>query len=307
MDDRTKPEGAAAERQWKRRLPPWIGVRVPAGAASAAADVRSLLAQSGVRTVCQDAHCPNLPECYGRGTATFMILGAVCTRACGFCAVGTGRPPEPPDADEPARVAAAAARLQLKHVVVTSVTRDDVEDGGATVFAATIAAVRRQCPGATVEVLVPDFQGRAESVRLVLAARPDVFNHNVETVRRLQPLVRPDADYERSLGVLRLAARWEPELTVKSGIMVGLGETDAEVDETLGDLRAAGCALVSIGQYLAPSPAHLPEARFVTEAQFAAYAARARDLGFRGVASGPLVRSSYHAEALYTDTNRSEG
>jgi lipoic acid synthetase len=227
-----------------------------------------------------------------------MILGAICTRHCGFCAVTRGRP-RPPDQDEPQRVAAAAVRLGLKHVVVTSVTRDDLPEGGATMFAATIRAIRRALPAAVIEVLTPDFKGRPRSVDRVLRAKPDVFNHNLETVRRLQSAIRPEADYDRSLRVLRRAAERGNQLRVKSGVMVGLGETDAELFETLADLRAAGCALVTIGQYLAPSLKHVPVARFVSPAEFARCRERALALGFEAVAAGPLVRSSYQAEALY--------
>jgi len=227
-----------------------------------------------------------------------MILGDVCTRECLFCAVKTGAP-SALDADEPRRVAEAAARLHLKHVVVTSVTRDDLPDGGAGHFAAVIRALRQEIPQAKVEVLTPDFQGRERDIAEVLSAQPDVFNHNLETVRRLQKTIRPAADYDRSLAVLRTAAGWTPKVAVKSGLMVGLGETDAEVLAAIADLRAAGCELLTVGQYLAPSKRHHPVKRFVPPATFDAYARAARALGFRNVASGPLVRSSYQAEALH--------
>jgi len=293
------------------RLPPWIRVRLGGGAAAQA--VNDLIGECGLNTVCSGAQCPNKPECFRQGTAAFMILGDTCTRHCRFCAVKAG-PPLPVDSDEPRRVADAAARLNLRHVVVTSVTRDDLSDGGAGVFAATIRAIRERLPDSRVEVLVPDFLGNRGSLDTVLGARPDVFNHNLETVRRLQGVIRPQADYERSLAVLRYAARWRDGaaggggspsgVMVKSGLMVGLGETDVEVREALLDLRAAGCGLVTIGQYLAPSQGHFPVARYVPPEGFAEYARWAREAGFAGVASGPLVRSSYHAGRQYEDSAR---
>jgi len=290
-------------------FPPWLRKRVPTG--GEAARVRALLAELNLETVCAGAHCPNLPECFARGTATFMILGAACTRSCRFCAVPTG-PSGPPRRDEPEVVAEAAARLGLRHVVVTSVTRDDLPDGGAGHFVRTIAALRRRLPEARVEVLVPDFQGRLDAVRAVCDAGPDVFNHNVETVPRLYPSVRPEADYRRSLRVLAAAARESESPTapesrpssdrprvVKSGLMVGLGERDEEVRAVLRDLRDAGCRILTIGQYLAPSRRHVPVARFVEPAEFAAWEAEARRLGFAAVAAGPFVRSSYRADEVF--------
>jgi lipoic acid synthetase len=255
------------------------------------------LADMRVHTVCQSARCPNLGECFGRGNATFMIMGDLCTRDCRFCAVGHGSP-LPLDPDEPRRVAQAARHLHLRHVVITSVTRDDLPDGGAAHFAGTISAVRELLPGARVEVLVPDFQGRENSVITVLAARPDVFNHNVETVPRLYPLVRPQADCRRSLHLLRRAREVAPGLLTKSGFMVGLGETEAEVEALLRDLRGAGVEAVTIGQYLQPTRRHLPVADYIEPAVFERYAYAARSLGFTHVLSGPLVRSSYHAGEL---------
>lgn len=278
------------------RLPPWIRIRV--GAQDSTAAVNQLLSQTALHTVCQGAHCPNQHECFSRGTATFMILGDVCTRDCRFCAVTTGHP-TPLDPGEPERVAEAAAKLGLRHVVVTSVTRDDLPDGGAGHFANTIRALRKRLPTAKIEVLVPDFQERAADMATVLTAGPDVFNHNLETVRRLQRAIRPAADYERSLSVLRFAAAWSPRPTVKSGLMVGLGETDDELFEAMADLRKAGCDLLTIGQYLAPSQRHAPVARFVPPETFDAYAREGTRLGFGGVASGPLVRSSYQADRLF--------
>jgi len=272
--------------------PPWLKVRL--------ADWRSYRATEevvethGLNTVCFSAHCPNIAECWGRGTATFMLLGNVCTRSCGFCAVLSGRPPAY-DPQEPQRVADAIARMDLRFAVLTSVARDDLPDGGAWVFAESIRAIRRKCPGVGVEVLIPDFQGDANALDLVLDAHPDVLNHNVETVRRLQRKVRPSARYERSLGVIRRAA--DRGLTTKSGVMLGLGETNDEVRETLRDLRAHGCEMLTIGQYLPPDEQHLALERYAHPDEFAELGAYARELGFQHVESAPLVRSSYHADA----------
>ena len=277
------------------RLPPWI--RQPLRTDQHYGSVQQVLANLSLHTVCRSAHCPNQQECWNRGTATFMILGDTCTRACQFCNVTTGRPAAP-DPDEPQRLAEAVRRMQLRHVVITRVTRDDLPDGGAAHFAATIAAVRAALPGALIEVLTPDFGGATDALDVVLAARPDVFNHNLETVRRLQPDVRPQANYERSLGVLRHAAAFRPKPAVKSGLMVGLGETDAELLEAFRDLRAAGCELLTVGQYLRPRHGKREVARFVTPEAFVQLEQAARALGFRAVAAGPLVRSSYRAEEL---------
>jgi len=285
-----------------RRYPPWLRKRLPPEAETR--PVRDVLGRLRLETVCQNAACPNLWECFGRGTATFLILGRVCTRACGYCAVSEGVP-GPVDAEEPGRVAEAAAALKLRHVVVTSVTRDDLADGGSAHFAATIAAIReRTANGAnraneapTIEVLTPDFQGREEDILRVVQAGPDVYNHNVETVPRLYPLARPQARYERSLDLLRVVAA-QGGLLTKSGLMVGLGERHEEVLEVMAALREAGCDALTIGQYLRPSAEHLPVERFVPPEEFDAYDAEARALGFRAVAAGPFVRSSYHADAL---------
>lgn len=278
-----------------RRLPKWLipAVRKRPHLAALGRE----LAEMGVHTVCQSARCPNLGECFARGTATFMIMGEVCTRNCGFCAVNHGSPAAL-EAEEPGRVAEAASWLGLKHVVVTSVTRDDLPDGGAAHFAATIAAIREKLPEATVEVLVPDFNGDEEALGTVLAAGPEVLNHNVETAPRLYPRVRPQADYERSLGVLRRAGEMRSEAVTKSGLMVGLGESEEEVLGVLGDLRGAGVEAVTIGQYLQPTRRHLPVAAYIEPSRFDDYAAAARGMGFGYVLSGPLVRSSYHAEKL---------
>jgi len=282
------------------RFPPWLRKRVPTG--EAAARVRDLLAELGLATVCSSAHCPNLPECFARGTATFLILGSSCTRSCRFCAISNDAP-GPLRKEEPEAVAEACEQLGLRHVVITSVTRDDLPDGGAAHFAKTIRAVRRRMPKTVIEVLTPDFLGREPSVDIVLDAGPDIFNHNVETVPRLYPHVRPEADYRRSLDVLayakRRAERGAASLYTKSGLMVGLGETPDEVRTVLGDLRRAACDIVTIGQYLAPSSAHVPVARFVEPAEFEAWEAEARALGFAAVAAGPFVRSSYLAEGVF--------
>jgi len=278
-----------------RRLPEWLVPAVRKRPHLAA--LGRELAELGVHTVCQSARCPNLGECFARETATFMIMGEVCTRNCRFCAVNHGSPAAL-EAEEPRRVAEAARRLGLKHVVVTSVTRDDLADGGASHFAATIAAIREKMPEATVEVLVPDFNGDEKALGRVLAAGPEVLNHNVETVPRLYPRVRPQADYERSLGLLRRGGEMRPEVVTKSGLMVGLGESEEEVLGVLGDLRGAGVGAVTIGQYLQPTRRHLPVAAYIDPSRFDDYAEAARRLGFGHVLSGPLVRSSYHAEKL---------
>jgi len=257
--------------------------------------VEGLLEREGLNTVCVGAKCPNRGECYSAGTATFMILGARCTRDCAFCAVPTGgvEPPEPGEAEAVAR---AAAGMGLKHVVVTSVTRDDLPDGGAEHFARTVRAVRVRLPGATVEVLVPDFGGRATDVEVVLSERPDVFNHNVETVERLYATIRPQADYARSLAVLEQAAA--AGVPAKSGFMVGLGETSMEVEELMRDLHGAGCTLLTVGQYLRPSERNAPVERYLEPSEFGQIEVKARALGFEAVAAAPLVRSSYFAHAL---------
>ena len=259
--------------------------------------VSETVRRHGLHTVCFSAACPNLGECWARGTATFMIGGNHCTRRCGFCDVTTARPAAL-DPLEPERVALAVERLGLGFAVVTAVARDDLPDGGAGQMAATVRAIRRRCPETGVEVLIPDYKGREQDLRTVLDASPDVLNHNLETVERLQRSVRPAARYERSLGLLRRAGDLRPDVPTKSGIMLGLGEAQDELDQALRDLRAAGVRLLTLGQYLRPSPDHLPVARFVPPAEFEAWARRAREIGFADVAAGPLVRSSYHAERL---------
>ena len=285
---RNRPE--PARRQGG--VPHWLKVKT--GKAGLTRRMRGLLHDCGVHTVCEAAMCPNIGECFNCGTATFMLLGDICTRDCRFCAVTHGEP-APPDPEEPGKVAEAAARLSLRFVVLTCVTRDDLPDGGAGQFVATMAALRERLPQVRIEVLTSDFGGDSGPLDAVLAARPTVYNHNVETVRRLQSAVRPQADYERSLAVLRHAAAHAPGVIVKSGLMVGLGETRQEVGEALGDLAAAGCRVVTIGQYLRPSPTHLPVGRYVTPEEFALYERMGLERGLARVISGPFVRSSYHA------------
>jgi lipoic acid synthetase len=278
-----------------KRMPSWM--RRPLTAPGRSSEVSAMLDELELKTVCRSAKCPNRGECYASGTATFMVLGTECTRNCRFCAVDPARP-EPPDPGEPERVAEAAARMGLRHVVVTMVTRDDLPDGGASHVAATIGALRRRVPKARVEVLVSDLGGDLAAVDTVAEAAPDVFNHNVETVPRLYPEVRPQADYARSLRVLARVRETHPRLPTKSGLMVGLGEEPGEVEAVLRDLRASGVDIVTIGQYLRPSAKHLPVTEFVTPEQFERYARAAREFGFAGVASAPFVRSSYHASEV---------
>ena len=282
-----------------KRLPVWL--RRPIAHAGEYQVVEGLLGELRLATVCQEARCPNRGECFASGTATFLIAGDTCTRGCRFCAVET-RAPLPLDPEEPTRVAEAVARLGLRHAVVTMVTRDDLPDGAAGHVAATIGAIRQAAPDAAVEVLVSDFGGDMQAVDAVLAARPDVFNHNVETVPRLYAEVRPGADYARSVSVLARAAASAPAMPVKSGLMLGFGETPDEVVAVMRDLRDAGCDLLTLGQYLRPSAGHLPVAEFVEPSVFASLGREARRLGFSGVASAPLVRSSYHAAELAGDS-----
>lgn len=266
--------------------------------AAALADMRKLTRQLNLHTVCESARCPNRQECYAEGTATFMILGNVCTRNCTFCAVESGRP-QVPDPHEPENVAAAVAELQLKYAVITSVTRDDLADGGAAHFARTIEAIHNYNPDIMVEALIPDFQGSPSSLQIVTDTPVAVLNHNVETVPRLYPEVRPQAEYRRSLGLLRQARLSKPGLLTKSGLMLGLGETRQEVIDLMADLRQAGSDLLTIGQYLQPSLGHHRVARYVPPEEFAEYENIGKQLGFRYVASGPLVRSSFQAAEMY--------
>jgi lipoic acid synthetase len=286
--------GAETASSPRPRLPEWLRLRLPTS--DTFGRTRSLLQDLRLHTVCESAKCPNHWECWSQGTATFMIAGDRCTRACGFCAVTTAKP-LPLEADEPERVAEAARRLGLRHVVITAVARDDLPDGGAAHFHRTIGAVRAANPVAVIEVLVPDFNDSDEAIAAVLAAGPDIFNHNLETVRRLTPRVRSRATYDRSLSVLRKAKAWRGGgLHTKSGLMLGLGEREEELFIALEDLRRVGCDILTLGQYLQPTLKHLPVVEFIPPQKFAEYGARARAMGFMHVASGPMVRSSYHAE-----------
>lgn len=273
--------------------PPWLKVRFPAS--PALVELQQLMRDADLHTVCEEARCPNIGECWSRGTATFMILGDTCTRSCGFCAVKTGRPGFL-DTAEPRRVAVAIQRMGLRHAVITSVNRDELPDGGAAIFASTIEWVRRLSPGTTIEVLIPDFKGDREALATVLAARPEILNHNTETVPRLYRQVRPQAIYERSLELLRRAKDLDPGTVTKSGLMVGLGETEPELLQVCRDLADHGVEVLTVGQYLQPTPAHLPIARYWTPEEFARVREQALAMGFTHVESGPLVRSSYHAE-----------
>jgi len=286
--DRLATEGTAERRQ----RPDWLKVRLAAG--ENYAHVRGLVDGHRLHTVCEEARCPNMGECWNAGTATFMILGDVCTRSCGFCAVKTGRPVGL-DREEPGRVAEAIRMMGVRHAVITSVNRDELEDGGAAIFAETIIRARAVNPGLTVEVLIPDFQGDEEALRTVVEARPDILNHNTETVPRLYATVRPQAKYARTLELLDRAKRWG--MVTKSGMMLGLGESTEEVVEAMSDLRGVDCDILTLGQYLQPTREHLPVARYVHPDEFRMLKARGVGMGFRHVESGPLVRSSYHAAA----------
>ena len=278
-----------------RHKPRWLRRRLPTGPTYE--KVRMLLRTARLRTVCQEAKCPNIWECFSRQTATFLILGPHCTRGCRFCAVDKGRP-RIPDPGEPARVAQTVQDMGLSYVVITSVTRDDLPDGGARFFAKTIEKVRGKTPEASVEVLIPDFQDNAEALETVLQVRPQVLNHNVETVERLYPTVRPQARYHGSLELFKRAKALDPAIPRKSGLMLGLGERAEEVEKTLDDLLNAGCSMLTLGQYLQPSKAHLPVERFVPPEEFHEWKQRALKMGFCQVASGPFVRSSYRAKEL---------
>jgi len=272
--------------------PPWIKVRLPSNPVFFS--TKALISDLRLHTVCESAQCPNRWECWSQGTATMMIAGERCTRACGFCAVSTAKP-FPLEEDEPQRVAEAVRRMGLKHVVVTAVARDDLKDGGANHFARTIEAIRAMDPSVIIEVLVPDFHAQTWCIEIVVEAAPDIFNHNLETVERLTPLVRSRAKYRTSLEVLRKAKKMRPKIVTKSGVMLGLGEKESELFQTMDDLREAGCQVLTMGQYLRPSANHLPVVEFVSPERFEAYGEIARAKGFEHVASGPLVRSSYHA------------
>ncbi|MDW8046346.1 MAG: lipoyl synthase [Chloroflexota bacterium] len=281
------------DRRASPARPPWLTVRFAAG--ETYERVRELMRAKALHTVCEEARCPNIGECWGRGTATFMILGDVCTRSCGFCAVKTGRP-QGLDRDEPRRVALAVLQMGLRHAVITSVNRDELPDGGAGIFAETIRWIRRLCPETTVEVLIPDFKGDWNALATVVGAGPDILNHNLETVPRLYRRVRPQAEYGRSLALLARAKALSPRLQTKSGLMVGLGEREEELLAVFRDLAERGVDILTVGQYLQPTPTHLPVERYWTPEEFARLKRAALAMGFRHVEAGPLVRSSYHAE-----------
>ena len=274
--------------------PPWLKVRFPAG--ERYQQIKGLLRKNELHTVCEEARCPNIGECFNNGTATFMILGDTCTRACGFCAVKTGRPEQPPDVLEPYRLAQAVRTLELDYVVITSVNRDDQEDGGASIFAGCIRAIRHDDAHCRVEVLIPDFMGNWDALATVVEARPFVLNHNVETAPRLYGRVRPKAKYERSLELLWIAKELDPALKTKSGMMVGLGETRDEIFQVMTDLHESGVDIMTIGQYLRPSAKHLPVERYYPPEEFEPFVEFGKELGFQHVEAGPLVRSSYHAD-----------
>jgi lipoyl synthase len=275
--------------------PSWLKVSLPSG--DSYGRVKGLMRSKSLHTVCEEAMCPNMAECWGCGTATFLILGNVCTRSCGFCAVKTGRPGEQPaDMGQATDVAEAVASMGLKHAVVTSVTRDDLPDGGASLFAESITRIHARVPGCTVEVLIPDFQGNVDSLKLVTEAHPEILGHNVETIPRLYPSVRPQANYERSLRLLRLTKDHNSDMLTKSGIMVGLGENANELIEVFADLRRVGCDILTVGQYLRPTHKHLEVVRYYTPDEFLNLREAGYEAGFRWVESGPLVRSSYHAD-----------
>ena len=280
--------------------PVWLRRKLPD--AEALAKMRGLLRRHGLHTVCEGALCPNQGECFGRGTATFLILGNTCTRSCTFCAIPTEERPPAPDPGEPERIARASAELGLRHVVVTSVTRDDLQDGGAAHFAETVRALRRITPEITVEILIPDFQGSAEALRTVLESAPHILNHNLETVPRLYPEVRPQADYGRSLLLLKRAKEAKPGEVTKSGLMLGLGEEREEILRVMADLRGVSCDLLTLGQYLQPSGKHHPVVRFVPPEEFEDYRQAGEKMGFQAVFAAPLVRSSFHAAEIFQKT-----
>ena len=280
--------------------PDWLKRRLPTGPAFE--KVKGMIGRDRLHTVCQEAKCPNMWECFSHKTATFLIMGSRCTRSCRFCSIPQGNL-DPPDLQEPARVAGVSKEMGLKYVVITSVTRDDLADGGAGIFAATIKEIRQQIPDASVEVLIPDFQGIKEALYTVLHAHPDVLNHNIETVVRLYPRVRPQANYRRSLELIQRAHEFNPDLPTKSGLMLGLGESPQEIEKTLRDMLEAGCRILTLGQYLQPSKNHLAVERFIPPQEFEAWRKKALKIGFAEVASGPFVRSSYHAKELFQKVN----
>ncbi|MBK9124817.1 MAG: lipoyl synthase [Chloroflexi bacterium] len=286
-------DGWKPDPQHPRRRPPWIKVRAPGG--DEFEKVQGLMRSKSLHTVCEEAQCPNIAECWGRGTATFLMMGDTCTRSCGFCDIKTGRP-SPLDWAEPNRVAEAVRSMNLRHVVITSVNRDERADGGAPIFAVVIKRIRQVQPGCSIEVLIPDFKGSEAALKIVMDAQPEILNHNVETVPRLFKKVQPQDNYEWALTTLRNAKKMDPLVLTKSGIMVGLGETFDEVVEVMRDLASAGVDILTIGQYLQPSKQHLPVEAFYDLNQFAKFSEIGRELGFKWVESGPLVRSSYRAD-----------
>ena len=280
------------KRTTPRRLPSWLKVKAPGSAKYL--ELKQLLKERSLNTVCEEAHCPNIGECWTMGTATFMILGDTCTRACSYCAVNTGKPQEP-DLFEPARLAQTVERMKLEYAVITSVDRDDLEDGGASFFASCIRLINNRVPDCKVEVLIPDFNGDQDALKTVMNSNPSTLNHNIETVRRIFPKVRPKGDYDMSLRLLNNAKTLKPNIPTKSGLMVGLGETYSEITQTMNDLRNSDCDLLTVGQYLRPSQKHWPVVKWYTETDFVKIKEEGLSLGFKHVASGPLVRSSYHA------------
>lgn len=287
----TTPTSPSSNPKQRVPKPKWLRVKLPTG--EAYREVRNIVSEHKLHTICESGHCPNMGECWGEGTATFMILGNICTRSCGFCNVNTGKPLEV-DVMEPGRVARSVKLMGVKHAVITSVDRDDLPDGGAEIWAQTVRAIRHQSPGTTLETLIPDFAGKWDNLQRIIQVAPEVVSHNLETVRRLTKSVRIQAKYDRSLEVLKRLG--DAGLRTKSGVMLGLGETVEEVVETMEDLRSVGCQVVTLGQYLQPTPKHLPVAEFVHPDVFAELETRGKAMGFRHVESGPLVRSSYHAE-----------
>jgi len=287
------PNSIGLQNELPKRKPEWLKVRLPAG--SNYSHLKNLMREQGLHTVCEEAMCPNIGECWNRGTATFLLMGDTCTRSCGFCHIKTGRPPAL-DEDEPRRVAESVLAMNLSHCVLTSVNRDELPNGGAHIFANTIREIRRRLPHCTIEVLIPDFKGNLAALQEVMAARPEILNHNTETVPRLYRTVRPQANYQQTLKVLSNAKVLDPGTTTKTGIMVGLGETKEEVLAVMRDLREHQVDILTIGQYLRPSPLHLPVYRYVHPSEFQEFHQVGMELGFRWVESGPLVRSSYHAE-----------
>jgi lipoic acid synthetase len=291
------PKSIMVESELPKRKPEWLRVRLPGGGEYG--QVQKLMRSHGLNTVCEEAMCPNIGECWSNGTATFLLMGDTCTRSCGFCHIKTGRPTKL-DEDEPRRVGESIAVLNLSHCVLTSVNRDELPNGGAHIFANTIREIRRQRPGCTVEVLIPDFKGSRAALQEVMDARPEILNHNTETVPCLYRTVRPQANYPQTLRVLATAKEMDPQALIKTGIMVGLGETKDEIVQVMHDWRAHEVDIITIGQYLRPTPLHLPVYRYVHPDEFNEYSDIAQGLGFKWVESGPLVRSSYHAETQAT-------